>query len=84
MYYLYILKSTVDADLYIGSTSDLRRRLAEHNKGLVPSTKNRQPLELRYYEAYTKERGARQREKSLKSNGRVRAQLKKRIHASLQ
>ena len=84
MHYLYILKSTKDDKLYTGSTNDLRRRLSAHNKGLVTSTKNRYPLELRYYEAYFNENDARKREMSLKKNGKALAQLKKRIYESLQ
>lgn len=84
MYYLYILKSKVDKNLYIGSTNDLRRRLTEHNSGKNRSTKARAPLELRYYEAYFNEKNARHREWSLKRNGRALAQLKLRIFDSLQ
>lgn len=83
MFYLYVLKSTKDGQLYIGSTNDLRRRLLEHNNGSVKSTRNRTPFELRYYEAYFKEKEARRREIALKNNGRVLAQLKKRISESL-
>ncbi|MDE2399606.1 MAG: GIY-YIG nuclease family protein [Patescibacteria group bacterium] len=84
MYYLYILKSLKDENLYIGSTNDLKRRLLEHNKGLSMSTKSRKPFELRYYEAYHKEVDARHREGSLKKDGRALGQLKRRIIKSLQ
>ena len=84
MFYLYILKSTKDGNLYIGSTNNLRRRLSEHNEGKVQSTKGRAPLELRYYEAYYTESNARHREASLKKDGRALSQLKKRISESLQ
>jgi len=84
MYYLYILKSIKDSNLYVGSTNDLRRRLIEHNSGKVQSTAVRRPFELKYYEAYTCENDARQRESSLKKNGRTLAQLKIRISDSLQ
>jgi putative endonuclease len=83
MYYMYVLKSTADNKLYFGSTNDLRRRLSEHNKGEVSSTKARRPFELRYYEAYSKEIDARHREQSLKKDGRALAQLKLRIKESL-
>lgn len=53
-FYIYFLKSLKDDKLYFGSTSDLRRRLSDHNTGKVPSTKTRRPFELRYYEAFTK------------------------------
>lgn len=84
MYYVYILKSKLDGNLYYGSTNDLRRRLSEHNDGKNKSTKSRRPFELRYYEAYTDEEDARSREWSLKKNHRTIAQLKRRVKNSLQ
>lgn len=84
MYYLYILKSLKDNQLYIGSTNDLRRRLAEHNAGKSKSTMSRRPFELRYYEAYTNPDDAHKREFSLKKDGRALAVLKSRISKSLQ
>jgi putative endonuclease len=83
MYYLYVLKSLKDQEGYIGSTNDLKRRLSEHIKGLVPSTKPRRPLKLIYYEAYANETDARHREKALKLKSRAYAQLRKRISESL-
>jgi putative endonuclease len=82
MYYVYILKSKKDHNFYIGSTNDLKRRLYEHNSGLVFSTKSRRPLELVYYEAYRAEGDARKREKKLKLRSRAFAQLRKRIKES--
>ncbi len=79
MFYTYILQSKLDKKFYIGSTKDLRKRLREHNSGLVKSTKSRKPFELIYYEAYKAENSARNREKSLKLRGRARVQLLKRI-----
>ena len=83
MYYVYVLKSKKDGNLYTGSTNDLKRRLDEHNNGLVFSTKSRRPFELVYYEAYKSEKDARSREKNLKLGSRAFAQLKKRIGESL-
>lgn len=83
MYYLYVLKSKKDHQMYIGSTNDLRRRLQEHNSGQVFSTKVRQPFELIYYEAYKSEKDARHREKNLKLRSRAFVQLKKRIEDSI-
>jgi len=78
MYYTYVLKSKKDLKLYIGFCSDLKKRLMEHNKGLVPSTKDRQPMELIYYEACLDKNKAIEREKSLKTGFR-RSYLKNRI-----
>lgn len=83
MFYLYVLRSKKDGDLYIGSTNDLRRRLLEHNRGDAFSTKNRRPFEIRYYESYFSESDARKRESMLKKDGRALSQLKERISKSL-
>ncbi|MFA4889382.1 MAG: GIY-YIG nuclease family protein [Candidatus Omnitrophota bacterium] len=73
-----------DENFYIGSTNDLKRRLNEHNTGLVFSTKSRSPFELIYYEAYRPDKDSRNREKNLKLRSRAFAQLKKRIRESIQ
>lgn len=78
MFYTYVLKSKKDDKLYIGFSSDLKKRLIEHNKGLVEITKNRRPFELVYYEACCEEKKAIAREKMLKT-GFGRSYLKKRI-----
>jgi len=83
MFYVYILRSSKDSKLYMGSTADLRRRLAEHNDGKVVSTKNRKPFELIYYEAYNNEKDARTREHNLKLRSNALFQLKKRLKRSL-
>jgi len=44
MYYTYVLLSEKDGRMYTGYTSDLRKRIAAHNAGHVPATKNRDPL----------------------------------------
>ncbi len=83
MFYVYVFKSIKDGNNYIGSTNDLRRRLQEHNSGESKSTKPRAPFEFRYYEAYTSEREAKDREFRLKKDGRALSQLRKRIEKSL-
>jgi putative endonuclease len=69
--------------MYIGSTTDLKRRFQEHNSGKVQSTKHRAPFELIYYESYKSEKDAREREHNLKLRSRAFQQLKKRIENSL-
>ena len=46
MYYVYILKSVKDGNLYIGRTNNVNRRVNEHNRGIVSSTKSRRPFML--------------------------------------
>lgn len=84
MFYVYVLKSKKDTELYIGSTNDLKRRLSEHQNGKSFSTQFRRPFELVYYEAYKNEKDAREREQSLKLRGNTRRFLKIRIQRSLE
>ncbi len=75
MYYVYILHCKKDGKLYIGFTSDLKKRILKHKSGFVLSTKHRRPIQLIFYEAYLDENDARQREKYLKG-GKGRTELK--------
>jgi len=84
MFYTYILKSKKDNKLYIGYTSDLRKRLSEHKKGKVENTSHRLPVELVYYEAYKDMTDAKNREKSFKKSGSVYNGLVKRIKGSIE
>ena len=69
MFYTYVLQGE-DGKHYVGYSSDLKRRVKEHQSGQNPSTKY-QRWELIYYEAYKTERLARERERKLKHQGRV-------------
>lgn len=82
MFYVYLLKSQKDNNLYIGSTNNLKRRFEEHNKGFVHSTKSRLPLDLIYFEAYKSESDAHKREQNLKLRSNAYRQLKLRIKDS--
>ena len=67
MYYVYVLRSEVDKKLYVGYTSDLRKRMKAHNNGSVSATRDRKPLELLYYEACVHRDDAIRRERYLKT-----------------
>ena len=66
-FYLYILKSLKDGNFYTGMTSDLEKRLKQHNAGKTPSTKPRRPFVLIYSEEFSSREDARKREIYLKS-----------------
>ena len=54
--------------LYIGYTTNLQRRIKEHNRGMSFSTKAYRPWHLIYCEAYLNEKDAKRRERYLKTN----------------
>ncbi len=67
MYYVYVLVSEKDKSFYTGSTSNLKNRFLQHQKGYVDSTKNRLPVKLIFYEAYLNKYDAVRREDYLKT-----------------
>jgi len=83
MYYVYLLKSKKTKWVYIGYTSNLRKRIEEHRARKNLTTKRYLPIELVYYEAYRSADDAVKREKTLKKYGNVIGLLKKRIVNSL-
>lgn len=66
-YYVYVLLSEKDNQFYTGYTSDLERRLREHNEGKVASTRRRRPFRLVYWEGCLNQQDATRREKYLKT-----------------
>ncbi len=66
-YIVYALYSKAHNKIYIGQTSDLERRLLEHNDGLSDYTSRFIPWEVVYKENYNTRSEALKREKQLKS-----------------
>ena len=66
-YYVYVLLSEKDNQFYTGYTSDLEKRLREHNEGKVASTRRRRPFRLVYWEGCLNQQDATRREKYLKT-----------------
>ena len=80
MYYVYLLKvSHPEKQYYIGSTSDLRKRIIFHQARRVQSTKGKLPVHLIYYECYNDKELALCREKNLKKSGSSYVGLLKRL-----
>ncbi len=67
MFFVYVIISLKTSRLYVGQTSDLQRRLIQHNSGEVKSTKSFIPWKLVYYEEFSSRAEAMRREKYLKS-----------------
>jgi putative endonuclease len=68
MFYVYVLKSQMDGNLYIGYTTNLKNRLQKHQNGEVLSTSPRRPFELIFYEGYKSMEDAKRRERYLKTS----------------
>lgn len=83
MHYVYFLKDKRSSRIYIGYTSDLKRRIREHKEGKTKTTRTFASIDLIYYEAYKSEEDARDREKKLKQYGNALGILKKRLSKSL-
>lgn len=67
MHFVYILKSLSDGKHYTGCSTDLERRIAEHNVGKTSLLKGRRPLVLLYSEIYDSQEAAYKREKQIKA-----------------
>lgn len=65
-YYVYILQSEINKSLYIGYSSDLRKRVKSHNSGENKATKPFKPYKLIFYEAFLNRIDAKNRETYLK------------------
>ena len=83
MYYVYIIRSTSNPDkFYIGATSDLKQRIADHNNGKSSHTSKYLPWELECYLGFSNKQKAYDFEKYLKSHS-GRAFAKKRLMMNL-
>lgn len=68
MRYVYLLESVSNlGERYIGETTDLRRRLSEHNAGKSSHTAKFKPWRLVTYIAFSDEHKAKAFERYLKS-----------------
>lgn len=82
IFYVYVLISEKDSSWYIGYTSDLEKRLFEHNSGKSITTIRKIPWKVLYYEVSNNKQDAIAREKYLKS-GMGRRYLKNRLKNQL-
>jgi len=66
-WHVYVLKSKVDGENYVGMTNDLAHRIKLHNSGKVFATQERYPFALIYVESYRNRNDAASREQFPKS-----------------
>jgi putative endonuclease len=66
IHYIYVLECS-DGTLYTGYTTDVQRRLEEHNSGQgAKYTRGRRPVKLRHQEAFESRSLAQKREYQIK------------------
>ena len=83
MFIVYMLEHSVTYQLYVGYTTDLKRRIREHNaRGKKFTTRNNGQWILVYAEAYRESHDARERESKLKIHGSAMISLLKRLTKS--
>jgi len=83
MFTVYVLRS-IKGKQYIGHTSDLERRLLEHNSGLCKTTKVDKDWQVIYSEEFTTRGEAVKRERWLKTGrGRefIKEMMRDGVHA---
>jgi predicted GIY-YIG superfamily endonuclease len=78
MWYVYFLQLG-NSDIYVGSTDDLKRRVASHQAGHVQSTKAHLPAALKSYVAVETQEHARELEGYFKSGSGKAIALKRLI-----
>ncbi|PIR03403.1 MAG: endonuclease [Candidatus Magasanikbacteria bacterium CG11_big_fil_rev_8_21_14_0_20_43_7] len=80
-YTVYFLESKKDSKRhYIGFTKQIRKRIEQHNQGLVTSTKRYRPWKIIYLEVYPNKPDALGREKFLKSGSGWKFLKKQLLH----
>lgn len=67
-YYVYILLSLNNNDIYIGNTENISKRIDLHNQGKVKSTKGYKPWKLLEYYEFNSRSEAVKHERFLKNH----------------
>ena len=65
--FVYVLQSEVNQNQYVGMSDNPERRLSDHNRGKVKTTRTAKPWKIIYQEKCKDRLEARVREKYLKS-----------------
>jgi len=71
MFYVYIIQSVKDCSFYIGSTSDIDRRIKQHNNGESKYTSKRGTWSLVYFEVLNTRSESLKRERFLKKQRNI-------------
>ncbi len=71
MYYVYILKSDKDCSMYVGVTTDLIKRIKEHNSKGMKFTDSRRPYRIVWYAVFSDKIKAYKFERYLKTGSGI-------------
>ncbi len=83
MWAVYVIQHNETKEIYFGVTSDLQRRLAEHNtEGQAATKRSSGSWKLIYTEIYRAKEDASLREQRLKNHGSGKHELLKRLQKS--
>ena len=83
MFYVYVLAEESTGKTYIGYSSNLQKRVAQHQAGSGAKYTRTGKWRLAYYEAYASKHDAMTRERKLKHYGQSRTHLFRRIRDSI-
>lgn len=79
MFYVYVIEHQQTQLMHVGFTNDLSKRLKEHNKRGLLTSKKKSAWQVIYYEAYLNESDARRREEYFRTH-LGRHAVKQRLH----
>ena len=79
MYIVYIIQSLKDSSYYTGWTTNLEKRLKEHNLGLSKYSSTKKPFKLVWYCVFKDKKKAIKFEKYLKSGSGIAFRNKRLI-----
>lgn len=74
-YVVYIIQSRSTGERYVGSTSDIERRLREHNSGKTRYTSKNKDWEMVYKKEFEEEKESREYEMKIKRNKKYRKEF---------
>jgi putative endonuclease len=83
VYYVYILQSSKSGIFYYGYTSDIPKRLKEHNDGRNQFTKGHKPWKLVFYCAFVSKKKAKDFELYIKSGSGKAFAYKRLVNVAL-
>ena len=65
--YLYIIESLKNGQFYIGSSTDVAKRLKMHNSGRVKATRHKRPYTIKFVQKFEDVHVAQKHERRLKN-----------------